>query len=635
LTVLSESKFEATFSAKDKAAKLEIIGSDGSDTLKFGATVSIQAKEKVNGKYQYLSVGAGLGFLGEFFEYQSGQNTATGEPYLAGKIASVMKGFRNQPLEFEGTSTNNFEGTSTNNFPVIPGALFNNAFAMRLTAIVKGLSISSIRFTASDFGTLYLDGALIATSTGSAVVKDNLALGTGPYILRAVMSKKSKSSQPSFKVEYKSTVDGSFSSLPSSSISYPYILSSSQPNSKFVVGCIGDSCKSCQTCQQIDYVTNADGTCINPVQTCAKQGIQTCSAGRGFAFVLQTQGSDKIGLSNQGLGYEGIPGTVAVSFVSSDTSSQDAQGRAVSITENFARVASKTTSSDSTNTLLQSAFDFSRDHAVRITYGGPADKVLSVFMGGSSISSTTSWKLLLQSKVHMGILPRSTAFMGFTASTQSSFLMRHEVMKWNIINVKTSASNSSLSASRGSTAQFAAGSPVFMLVNPKDSCGIPRETNSLLMRNAASQYNSSVKLNNDPIGTSAVTPETNIALGQPVYSNVQPETGRSICSASVCRTISLAHGNSLDLVVDGAVSATFLSKSGIDPYVEVDLGRNSSVSVVSIVGDTACACFLSNYFCTPERGSIWFLTKKWKLLRRCLRFPQLYRHYMLLQATQV
>jgi hypothetical protein len=209
-------------------------------------------------------------------------------------------------------------------------------------------------------------------------------------------------------------------------------------------------------------------------------------------------------------------------------------------------------------------------------------------------------------------------------------------MKWNIINVKTSASNSSLSASRVSTAQFAAGSPVFMLVNPKDSCVIPRETNSLLMRNAASQYNSSVKMNNDPIGTSAVTPETNIALGQHVYSNVQPETGRSICSVSVCRTISLAHGNSLDLVVDGAVSATFLSKSGIDPYVEVDLGRNSSVSVVYIVGDTACiACFLSSYFCTPETGSSWFLTKQWKLLRRCLRFPQLCRHYMLLQATQV
>jgi hypothetical protein len=35
-----------------------------------------------------------------------------------------MKGFPNQPLEFEGTSTNNFGGTSTNNFPVIPGALF-------------------------------------------------------------------------------------------------------------------------------------------------------------------------------------------------------------------------------------------------------------------------------------------------------------------------------------------------------------------------------------------------------------------------------------------------------------------------------------------------------------------------------
>lgn len=66
LTVLSESKFEATFSAKDKAAKLEILGSDGSVTLKFGATVSIQAKEMVNGKFQYLSVGAGLGFLSDF-----------------------------------------------------------------------------------------------------------------------------------------------------------------------------------------------------------------------------------------------------------------------------------------------------------------------------------------------------------------------------------------------------------------------------------------------------------------------------------------------------------------------------------------------------------------------------------------
>ena len=44
----------------------------------------------------------------------------------------------------------------------------------------------------------------------------------------------------------------------------------------------------------------------------------------------------------------------------------------------------------------------------------------------------------------------------------------------------------------------------------------------------------------------------------------------------------------LILLLTVLVSATFLSKSGIDPYVEVDLGRNSSVSVVSIVGDTAC-----------------------------------------------
>ena len=44
------------------------------------------------------------------------------------------------------------------------------------------------------------------------------------------------------------------------------------------------------------------------------------------------------------------------------------------------------------------------------------------------------------------------------------------------------------------------------------------------------------------------------------------------------------------------------------------------------------ACFLSSCFCTPETGSSWFLTKKWKLLRRCLRFPQLCRHYMLLQS---
>jgi len=149
------------------------------------------------------------------------------------------------------------------------------------------------------------------------------------------------------------------------------------------------------------------------------------NAGDGFAFVIQNSGARALGEAAYGIGYDGMPNSIAVEF---DTTFQDYSG------DPGAQHLGVHTQGTSPNTSHESASLGSVDPPIFLADGEPHFATVNYSPGSLRVYLDDADLPILTVELDIAAtlsLDDGAAWVGFTASTEPGFRENHDILEWS------------------------------------------------------------------------------------------------------------------------------------------------------------------------------------------------------------